>query len=194
MSTANKVSSTMSRCKSTDWSNARPAPASLTTGDQVPTKVATKTLKPLMRKSVGYTHKPRLPLLAWLIVSLPLIAWDTLYVFLRPCTMPSGKLHSPLWIPYALYGSVDYIYGWPAWNNHNGFTAAQSAMNVPESAMYCWYLYVVGLQVVDWTHKGIRHLKIEGDGVSLAVLFGFSGAVMTVSKSLLYCESSLLEQ
>lgn len=144
-----------------------------------------------MRKSAGYTHEPPLILLVWLVVSLPLVAWDTLYVFLRPHTMPGGKLHSPLWTPYALYGSVDYIYGWPAWDNHNGFTAAQSAMNGPESAFYCWYLYVVALQIVDWSYEGISQLEVKGNGVSFAVLVCFSGAVMTLSKSLLYCEALL---
>ncbi|MCJ1254802.1 hypothetical protein MMC24_002618 [Lignoscripta atroalba] len=38
--------------------------------------------------------------------------------------MPGGWLHSPIWVPYALYGTVDYIYGFPAWEARNGFTAA----------------------------------------------------------------------
>lgn len=100
--------------------------------------------------------------------------------------MPGGKFHSPFWTPYALYGTVDYMYGWPAWNNHNGFTAAQGTLNVLESVMYCWYLYVVGSQVVDWSYEGISQLEVRGKGVNLAVLIGFSGAVMTVSKTLLY--------
>lgn len=102
--------------------------------------------------------------------------------------MPGGKFHSPVWTPYALYGTVDYMYGWPAWNSHNGFTAAQGTLNLLESVMYCWYLYVVGTQVVDWSYEGIRTLEVKGRGVNLAVLVGFSGAVMTVSKTLLYCE------
>lgn len=57
--------------------------------------------------------------------------------------------------------------------------------------MYCWYLYVVGSQVVDWSYEGISQLEVRGKGVNLAVLIGFSGAVMTVSKTLLYCECSL---
>ena len=102
--------------------------------------------------------------------------------------MPGGKFHSPFWTPYALYGTVDYMYGWPAWNNHNGFTAAQGTLNLLESIMYCWYLYVVGSQVVEWSYEGLRTLEVKGKGVNLAVLIGFSGAVMTVSKTLLYCK------
>lgn len=189
MSTPPKVPTKMSSCKSTSRSN---SPASPIFDDKAPIIMVAKTPKPETRKCTGFTHNPRLPLLAWLIISLPLIVWDTLYVFLRPYTMPGGKLHSPIWTPYALYGSVDYIYGWPAWNNHNGFTAAQSAMNIPESVFYCWYLYIVALQVVNRRYEGMSQLEVKGKGVNLAMLVCFSGAVMTVSKSLLYCESHFL--
>jgi len=178
---------------STERSNSSASSASVVLDEESPTTTAAKTLTLRTRKSKsstptldGYTHTPSLPLLAWLIVSLPIVAWDTLYVQLRPHTMPGGKLHSPVWTPYALYGATDHIYGWPAWNDRNGFSAAQSAMNVPESAFYCWYLYVVGRQVVDWSYNGIGQLEVKGEGVNLAVLLGFSGAVMTLSKSLLY--------
>ncbi|KAK4942064.1 hypothetical protein LTR10_018100 [Elasticomyces elasticus] len=100
--------------------------------------------------------------------------------------MPGGILHSPLWTPYALYGAVDYVYGWPAWNNHSGFTAAQSTMNVAESVFYGWYLYTIGLTAMEWSYKGTRQLEVKGKSVNLAVLLCFAGAVMTVSKTLLY--------
>jgi len=151
-------------------------------------KPVARTPKPSAITTAGYTHRPPIALLAWLFLSLTLVAWDTLYVQLRPYAMPGGTLHSPLWAPYAMYGSVDHIYGWPAWNSRNGFTAVQSAMNVLERAFYCWYLYVIGCQIGDWSFAHISHLEIRGDGVSLAVLLSFSGAVMTVSKTMLYCE------
>ncbi|KAJ9602697.1 hypothetical protein H2200_012891 [Cladophialophora chaetospira] len=150
------------------------------------TTMGLKAVHPPTQQVADYTHRPRLLLLTWLVISVPLVAWDTLYVHLRPLTMPGGKLHSPIWTPYALYGSVDYIYGWPAWDAHNGFTAAQSAMNIPESAFYCWYLYIVARQVADWSSKGFSKLEVRGEGVSLAVLLALLGAVMTVSKTLLY--------
>ncbi|KEF60167.1 uncharacterized protein A1O9_05017 [Exophiala aquamarina CBS 119918] len=75
--------------------------------------------------------------------------------------MPGGKLHSPIWTPSAIYGSVDLIYGWPAWNSRTGFTAAQSAMNVLESAFYGWYLYVIGLQIGDWSYQHISRLEVR---------------------------------
>ena len=168
-------------------------PASPILNEKAPLIVATKTPHPRMRDSTDYAHKPRLIILTWLVISIPLVAWDTLYVLLRPHTMPGGKLHSLLWEPYALYGAIDHIYGWPAWNSHNGFTAAQSVMNIPESACYCWYLYVVGPQIVNWSDMGIGDLEVKVNSVSLAVLLCFSAAVMTVSKTLLYCESPFLE-
>lgn len=66
-------------------------------------------------------------------------------------------------------------------------------MNLLESLAYCWYLYVVGIQVVDWSYEGIKSLEVRGKGVSLAVLLCFSGAVMTVSKTSLYCELHLCD-
>ena len=193
--TSTPTKATKRGSKSSSRSAASSAPESPILDDEAPSTTVAKTPKPRGRRSTasaltlaGPAHNPPLPLLAWLVVSLPLVAWDTLYVLLRPHTMPGGKFHSPFWTPYALYGTVDYMYGWPAWNNHNGFTAAQGTLNLLESIMYCWYLYVVGSQVVDWSYEGIKTLEVKGKGVNLAVLVGFSGAVMTVSKTLLYCE------
>jgi hypothetical protein len=42
-------------------------------------------------------------------------------------------------------------------------------MNVPESVLYCWYLYVVRLQIVDWSCEGFSRVKVKGKGVDLAV-------------------------
>lgn len=137
----------------------------------------------------------------WLVVSVPLVIWDTGYVLLRPHSMPGGSLHSPIWIPYALYGSVDYIYGWPAWNERNGFTAAQSVMNVFETLGYLYYLWIVyhhGATVVN--SRGDKKLKkgmvwlLTGDKVvagrtgATALLVAFIASVMTLSKTALYCE------
>jgi hypothetical protein len=57
--------------------------------------------------------------------------------------MPEGSLHWPLYIPYALYGQIDHIYGWKAFDAKNGFTAAQTALNVVETLMYLVYLWMV---------------------------------------------------
>lgn len=113
--------------------------------------------------------------------------------------MPGGRLHSPIWTPYALYGTVDYMYGWPAWNDGVGFTAAQGSLNALESIMYLYYVYVLATQGAEtgwwkfWDNKfWSNNTAVQGEGLALATLVCFSGAVMTVSKTLLYCKSNPL--
>ncbi|KAK4988440.1 hypothetical protein LTR50_003954 [Elasticomyces elasticus] len=149
----------------------------------------------------AWSHTPSNLTLIWLAISLPLVAWDTGYVFLRPYSMPGGSLHYPIWQPYALYGTIDYTYGWPAWNAHSGFTAAQGFMNFVESAGYVVYLWIVFVYGVQERRKG-RGAPKKGDMGSFAwlsesrtvygrlaawaVLLGFATAVMTASKTVLY--------
>jgi hypothetical protein len=108
--------------------------------------------------------------------------------------MPGGSLHSPIWKLYAVYGTVDYMYGWPAWNDGVGFTAAQGSLNILETLMYGYYIFVLASQGQGtgwykfwekdiWSEKTV----VQGEGVALATLVCFSSAVMTVSKTLLYC-------
>jgi len=66
-------------------------------------------------------------------------------------------------------------------------------MNIPETVFYSWFLYVAGLQLTDWSYEGISQFQMKGDDASFAVLLCFSGAVMTVSKTLLYCKFSLFQ-
>lgn len=113
--------------------------------------------------------------------------------------MPGGALHAPLWAPYALYGTVDHVYGWPAYVAHDGFPAAQASLNVVESVLYAWYLSVVfrfgraeavegrgapGVGSVGWLGAA-RVVRRERGG--WVVLVGFGAAVMTVAKTVLYC-------
>ena len=113
--------------------------------------------------------------------------------------MPGGYLHAPLWKPYALYGVVDYMYGFPAWNARNGFTSAQGVLNLIESAGYVVYLWMIGkygkdqdlvqgrgapsFKTIGWIGKA---RIVDSKEAGLAVLIGFSAAVMTVSKTILY--------
>jgi hypothetical protein len=100
--------------------------------------------------------------------------------------MPGGSLHRPLWVPYALYGEVDHMYGFKQWDLRNPFAAAQSLMNLAETLLYLVYLgmwYAYGTEV----RAGARR-AVGGEIGALAVLVGFSAAVMTVSKTVLYCE------
>ena len=150
-------------------------------------------------KSPQWVHTPSHLILVWLLVSLPLVFWDTGYVLLRPHSMPGGYLHAPLWKPYALYGVVDYMYGFPAWNARNGFTSAQGVLNLIESAGYVVYLWMIGkygkdqdlvqgrgapsFKTIGWIGKA---RIVDSKEAGLAVLIGFSAAVMTVSKTILY--------
>ena len=150
-----------------------------------------------------WAHTPSNLSILWLCISLPLVAWDTGYVMLRPLTMPGGKLHWPLYVPYDLYGRVDYIYGWKAFNEKNGFTSAQGLLNIIESLMYIYYLYILYAYGKQSTKHGRGAPKpaaagflgqqraVEGKMGALAVLVGYSAALMTVSKTVLYCASAL---
>jgi len=101
--------------------------------------------------------------------------------------MPGGALHRPLFKPYALYGTVDYIYGWPAWRARNGFTAAQAGLNVVETVGYLGYLGVVGWFAGGCGVGGARWGGVGGGWGGVACLCGFGLSVMTVSKTVLYC-------
>lgn len=150
------------------------------------------------RSNGKWAHTSSNLTLLWLFISLPLVAWDTGYVMLRPHSMPGGKLHWPLWVPYDLYGRVDYIYGWKAFNSHNGFTAAQGFLNIVESVMYVYYLYLLlanGKQVAARGRGAPKpsvlgfmgeQRRVEGMTGALASVVGYSAAVMTVSKTVLY--------
>lgn len=68
------------------------------------------------------------------------------------------------------YGEVDYIYGWKAFNEHNGFTNAQSALNVIELLMQICYL----------------KLRKQPGKENQALLVGYSVSLMSLSKTVLY--------
>jgi hypothetical protein len=131
--------------------------------------------------SRGWSHRPTPTTLLWLAVSLPLVAWDTGYVLLRPHSMPGGALHWPLWAPYELYGRVDHVYGFKAWDNRVGFTGAQGMMNLVETGMFALYW---GL----WYRNRGADGRVGGREGGLAVAIGFAACVMTFSKTVLYCE------
>ncbi|KAG9547469.1 hypothetical protein KCV04_g21065, partial [Aureobasidium melanogenum] len=105
----------------------------------------------------------------------------------------------PLWVPYELYGQIDHVYGWPAYNSGNGFTAAQSALNVVECAGYIYYLYLVyaygrtegnvqGTGAPDKEHVGKpgQSRTVYGKTAAQAVLLLYGVALMTLSKTVLY--------
>ncbi|KAK1959625.1 hypothetical protein LY78DRAFT_750932 [Colletotrichum sublineola] len=134
----------------------------------------------------GWSHAPTSITAAWLLFSLPLVAWDTGYVLLRPWTMPGGHLHWPLWVPYALYGQVDYVYGWKAFEARNGFTSAQGALNLVETLMYLAYVWLYLSRGQSVGGPAGAKKTVGGRAGALAVVIGFSAAVMTLSKTVLY--------
>lgn len=154
----------------------------------------------------GWSHTPSNLTLIWLAVSLPLVIWDTGYVLLRPYSMPGGALHKPIWSPYALYGTVDHVYGFEAWEARNGWTAAQGSVNALETVAYLLYAYVVytyGQQEATQGRgapaKGAmgrlaalsESRTVYGGWAVLAVLLAYTTAWLTFSKTVLYCKSCL---
>ncbi|PSK60258.1 hypothetical protein B9Z65_1156 [Elsinoe australis] len=144
-----------------------------------------------------WSHTPSNLALIWLAISLPLVIWDSGYVMLRPHSMPGGSLHWP-WKPYELYGKVDHIYGFKAFNNRNGFTAAQGTLNILETLGYFVYLYIVwskGSQA-DVDGRGApskekvgglgKAMRVTGYWAGVACLVGFGVTIMTWSKTVLY--------
>lgn len=112
--------------------------------------------------------------------------------------MPGGKYVWPFYQPYQLYGRIDYIYGVKAWDDRNGFTAAQAALNVVETLGYGLYLYLV---FVFSHHESVRgrgapskqvvgklaeSRTLHGRVAAFAALLGFAASVMTMSKTVLY--------
>jgi hypothetical protein len=154
-----------------------------------PDLTPTKSTPSRARKG-KWAHTPSNLAIIWLLVSLPLVAWDTGYVMLRPHSMPGGSLHWPLWVPYDLYGKTDYIYGWKAFESHNGFTAAQGFLNIIESLMYIYYLYILFAFGRQSKAQGRGAPKpstigflgqqryVDGQRGALAVLVAYSAAVM----------------
>ncbi|CZT49222.1 uncharacterized protein RSE6_10033 [Rhynchosporium secalis] len=154
--------------------------------------------KPTTSRGRTWAHTPSNLAIIWLFISLPLVAWDVGYVMLRPLSMPGGSLHWPLWAPYELYGKVDYIYGWKAFNERNGFTAAQTLLNIVETSMYMYYLYILfafgrqshaqGRGAPSQSKVGFQGQQryVDGQKGAVAVLVAYSAAVMTFSKTVLY--------
>ncbi|KAL7934982.1 hypothetical protein V8C35DRAFT_300361 [Trichoderma chlorosporum] len=149
------------------------------------TPSAKRTSKTALAKSTksSFAHAPTTATLAWLAISLPLVTWDTGYVLLRPHSMPGGSLHWPIWAPYKLYGEVDHIYGFKAFNAGNGFTSAQGFLNAVETLLYLWYF---GAWFFSSKRSSAGTKVMSGRAGARAALVGFSAAVMTLSKTVLY--------
>ena len=105
--------------------------------------------------------------------------------------MIGGDLHSPVFVPYALYSKVDYVYGFSAYDGKDGFTGAQSLLNIVETLGYLIYVAIVWKAGTSHGPSGLKR-KIKGRWGASAALLGFAMSVMTVSKTTLYRESGAI--
>jgi len=103
----------------------------------------------------------------WFLLTAPIIFWDASYCLMRPRSMVGGDLHW-IWEPYSIYQEVDYVYGVKALEENNGFTNAQSFMNIVETLMNVAYAY------------------LAHTGWAPAPVLGIAAATMTLSKTVLY--------
>jgi hypothetical protein len=148
----------------------------------------------------GWCHTASNLTVLWLFISIPLVLWDVLYILLRPHTFAGGALQWPIWKPYELYASVDKVYSRSAWDANEGFGGAQGVLNAVELVLYGLYALILynhgtkapsgtGLQagqgVSAWFAGG---LKVQGKVGNRALIIGFAAAVMTLSKTVLYCK------
>jgi hypothetical protein len=117
--------------------------------------------------------------------------------------MAGGFLQWPIWKPYEIYAAIDYVYGWPGWESNDGFGGAQGALNAVETVLYGLYIMIIynhsvpaatgtGLDVSGqglsaWLSGG---RKVRGKNGNRALLIGFTAAVMTLSKTVLYCKQN----
>jgi hypothetical protein len=113
--------------------------------------------------------------------------------------MAGGALQWPIWKPYEIYASIDHVYGWPGWENNDGFGGAQGVLNAVEVVLYGLYAMIIynhsapaaggtGLQLEQGFGKWLSGgRKVRGLSGNRALIIGFAAAVMTLSKTVLYC-------
>ncbi|PWN22961.1 hypothetical protein BCV69DRAFT_245263 [Microstroma glucosiphilum] len=124
-------------------------------------------------KTRGVIHQPTAFVKFWLLVSSVIVIWDFSFIFLRRWSLTSqGGVLSALWPGYDLYEFVDLNYSAKYWLDNRGFPLAQSTLNVLEDILNFSYLYLV--------HQSDPAYR------AVAPIVGFSGVLMTFSKTLLY--------
>ncbi|ORY34621.1 hypothetical protein BCR39DRAFT_513648 [Naematelia encephala] len=121
---------------------------------------------------------------AWFACSSIIVLWDAAYCFYRPRSFGSGDL-AWIWWPYnkAGYSTIDLLYGQKALDEKDGFTNAQALLNVIEVILNLEYLYLRHTsphrqQTINKDRRPRYH--------AYAPIVGFSGALMTLSKTALY--------
>ncbi|KAF9010418.1 hypothetical protein BDZ89DRAFT_964397 [Hymenopellis radicata] len=112
--------------------------------------------------------KPPTWISLWFLLTAPVIFWDASYCFMRPRSFEGGDLHW-IWAPYSIYQNIDLVYGVRAWEEMDGFTNAQSLMNIVETFLNLVYLYLA--HFTQWP---------------AAPLIGFTSVTLTLAKTVLY--------
>ena len=127
-----------------------------------------------------WSHTPSLPTLLWISLAIPFTIWDSLYMFLRPHTLPGQKWHSPIWSLYGTYASVDHMYNHQAWEEKDGFAVAQCVGSLIECALYAWYGALV------WKYGDGRKLWAVGEKEGgKACVVGLVAGSMATGKTML---------
>ncbi|KAF2639951.1 hypothetical protein P280DRAFT_526071, partial [Massarina eburnea CBS 473.64] len=108
---------------------------------------------------------------------------DTIYLCLRPNSLPSHKWHDPYFSgTFTVWTSIDRIYGQQGYNKKEGFVLAQSVMNMLEATLCVVYVCII------WTSStsGVWNACITGSTGAGAVLVGLSAGYVTAVKIALY--------
>ena len=125
------------------------------------------------------------------------MVWDTIYIMGRPHTFTGGAIAWPLYVPYELYGRVDPVYSIEAYYSGLGWTGAQGLGNIFETLAYVAYAYIVIVYGRDEGRaEGIlgslgaigRRRRVDGFWGAVASLVGYTTFMVTITKSVLYCE------
>ncbi|KAF1950644.1 hypothetical protein CC80DRAFT_426515 [Byssothecium circinans] len=134
---------------------------------------------------MSWTHTPRPAILLWCLWVFPFTLWDTLYLALRPHSLPSHEWHTPYFSrTFTVWASIDRMYGQQGYDEKEGFVLAQSVTNMLEATLCLAYVWVI------WTGKGSAtgfwRAKVKGETGARAVLLGLSAGYVTAVKTALY--------
>jgi hypothetical protein len=146
-----------------------------------PTNLPTAQLDQL--PTMAWTHTPRLPILIWCLWAFPFTIWDTLYLLLRPSSLPGYKWHSPYFSgSFTIWAGIDKSYGEQGWKDRDGFVAAQSVINMLEVTLYMIYILIVLRSA-----GRLFGAKVSGRAGGMAVVVGMNAGCVTATKTALYC-------
>ncbi|GAA5887168.1 hypothetical protein JCM16303_002212 [Sporobolomyces ruberrimus] len=124
-------------------------------------------LKPTPTAAKSAVYRPPTWVNAWFLISTVAVMWDIGFVLARPHSFAGGSMHH-FWKPYALYEKIDLVYSPSHYARKEGFTSAQTYMNIIESIL------------------NLMFLVLSGQKSPVAILVGFSAVLMTASKTVLY--------